>query len=305
MQVYHWRHLTIWLEENAKKKQELLKQCQATWNLCIPEELQNFYECMNKYLNKKIKFSNHVNKYYQKNNEIVAWFPYPSDNFLLHYFYGKNIIILYGNKMNLERILLDFMTVTNTYLPLHASSVQKGNKVIGLLSESGGGKTSLVLQLLQKDFSFVADDSLFANQNTVIPVSDIISVRKSFPNHPIIKKVVSSHKEEKIFIHLREITKIAKPSRLASCTDWKFYLLQKQKSSWQGLANMEEPFPAISRHSFWCLHYFVPEHQKQFIENKIGKSFSFWEKKLEKIEPISINWQYFEEYVEDFANRIG
>lgn len=297
--------ITIFLEEDEVKKQEILKKCQRTWKPCFPKELDIFYEVINKFLETKINFKNHVNSYYQKDNNIVGYFPYLSDDFILHYSYKTNNITLYGNEINLYRILMDFLTVYNNILPLHASSLKKENNVFTFISGSGGGKTSLILKLLQKDFEFITDDSLFISEDKIIPVSDQIAICKKFPNHPVIEKMVKNHKTEKTYIHLEKIAKIAKPTSLKKCSKPIYYYLQNKETSWRNLYRMKEPFPCISHHSFWCLHYFVTENQKQWAENRVEESFGFWQNQLENIKPLYLNFENFEDCVEDFAINVG
>ena len=295
--------INIFLEENEKKKQQLLKIAKENWKPFFPKELEHFYNIMNKHIHKKIDLNKHINKYYRKNHEVIAWFPYSSDNFLLHYSYDSNKIILFGNKMNLHRILMDFITVGSTYLPLHSSCLQKGNKAIGLIGESGGGKTSLLLKLLQEGYSFIADDSLFATKESIFPVSDLISIRTKFPNNDKLEKILKGNKNEKVFIHIEKIAKLAQPSFLKNCSNIQFFFLQSKESKWKSLKELLEPFPCIAHHSFWCLHFFVQENQEQWIEEKIAKSFEFWEEKTKNIIPITIDFSDFDNYVQNFVKK--
>ena len=304
-QIQVQKNIIIYLEEDIRKKEQLLKTCKETWNLCYPKELKNFYKVMNSYLIQKIHLESHVNYYYQKESSIVAYFPYYTDNFLLKYSYSDNIIKLYGNETNLYRILTDFASVNNKYLPLHASCLQKDKNVIGLVSTSGGGKTSLVLKLIQKGFNFVADDSLFMSQNKILPVSDLIAISKLYPNHPIIKRKIKRHKEEKVYIHLSKIAKMADELLLEKCTKTNFFYLQKRQGDWNGLKAMKEPFPCIAHHSFWCLHYFEENKQLEYIDQKAKASFSFWENKLQNIQPIKLNFSEFDKSVESFVKKIS
>lgn len=296
--------IIIYLNEDKSEKERILKICKSTWELCYPKEIKLFYKTLNMFLSQKIDLDDHVNRYYKRNNQIIAWFPYYTDNFLIHYSYDNNIIKLYGTQINLYRILTDFASVNSTYFPLHASCLQKENNIIGLVGTSGGGKTSLVLKLIQKGFNFVGDDSLYMANNKVIPVSDLIAISKSFPNHPEIKRKIKKYKQEKIYIHLSNIAKIATPEYLKKCHNPTFFYLQKRKEEWKGLDSMKEPFPCIAHHSFWCLHYFETNNQKEFLFDKTKKSFDFWRNELKDIKPVYLNFEQFENSVENFAKKI-
>ena len=50
-------------------------------------------------------------------------------------------------------------------LPIHASVVCKGNKGIVILGNSGAGKTTLQMTLLQNGYSFFSDDGVFVTKD--------------------------------------------------------------------------------------------------------------------------------------------
>lgn len=295
--------IELWLEKNVTKKDEILSFCKKSAIHFIPKELECFYESLNYELGKSYCFSEHVNRYYKFNNYIFAHFPYPSDNFILQYSYDNNKIILYGNENNLYRILLDFLTISQDYLPLHASAIKKGDKAICLVSDSGCGKTSLLIQLLKRGYSFIADDSVFANDKEIFRISNLLTVRRDFPNHPKIMKIVKKHKEEKIVINIEQIAKIETSS--TSFEKVSFFLLDNKNNLWNGLEKMTEPFPCISHHSFWCMFYLVKNNQKEWLDEKIKNSIIFWNQKLQHIKPLTVNLKYFESYVENFAKEMG
>ena len=135
-----------------------------------------FYDSLNKYLDKHYDLKSHINKYYRRGNKVFAIFPYDNDNFYLHYSYDNNNIYLIGNEDNLNRIILDFLTSSSEILPLHSSAIGINKTALCILSDSGCGKTSLMLKLLEKHFSFITDDSLFSINNKVYRVSNIINV---------------------------------------------------------------------------------------------------------------------------------
>lgn len=297
-------NIKIYLIDNIQERNKLISICKKSWKLIIPKEIQYFYKSINNNLKNKIDYSNHINKYYQKDNEIIAYFPYPSDNFLLHYSYSNNIVKLYGNEMNLYRVLIDFLTINNKYLPLHASCVKNENEAICLLGDSGCGKTSFTIKLLEKGLKFLSDDSLFATDKEILQINKIIGICKKFPNNDLIEKLLENYNEDKVYLDVSKIGKISEFSGYRFSSNPLFIFLEKN-NSWKGIKSMKEPFPSISHHSFWCLHYFVRENQEKWIENRVEESFEFWNDKLKTIETISIDFSNFNDYTENFIKKIG
>ena len=69
---------------------------------------------------------------------------------------------------------------------------------------------------------------------------------------------------------------------------------------------MEEPFPAISHHSFWCTKFLIKENinMNKWIENKLKNSLSFWINKTKNAKELNINFNDFEKEIERFDERI-
>lgn len=212
---------------------------------------------------------------------------------------------MFGKENNLYRILLDFFTISNTYLPIHASAVSLNNKAICLISDSGCGKTSFIIKLLKKGYTFLGDDSVFADEFGVFPVSKLISIRKQFPNDEKIANLINSHKEEKITINIEQVAKSFVFPKFKSFEKMEFVILENSAKNWNGLKEMSEPFPCILHHSFWCLSYLVKKNQKEWLNNKIKKSIKFWENKLSTAKQFTVDFNNFENCVEDFAKEIG
>lgn len=301
--------ISIYLEENETLKEQVIHFCKERGKRFFPIELINFYDVLNKILGKRYSLKEHINKYYIYGNKVFAIFPYPTDNFVLQYSYQSNEILLWGSGNSLYRIILDLLTVSQKYMPLHASSIQKKQHCACLVSDSGCGKTSLLIQLLKRGYSFMSDDSVFANDTGIFPVSKILTVRKDYPNHPKIEKITKRHKEEKIAINIEQIAKSFLAKEQISWHNTNFFYLQKEKNSWKGLNQMIEPFPCIAHHSFWCMFYWTqklgpdPIIQEKWLQNKIEKSAIFWKEKLQEIKPVTINLNCFEENADDFAKE--
>lgn len=294
--------IKIFLNENILEKNRIISFCKEKGKQYTPDELRIFYQKINSLLNRNLKIENHINKYYKYKNYLFAYFPYITDNFVLQYSNKYNYIKIYGNANNLYRIILDFLTINQRYLPLHASAISKNNHSFSFIGESGGGKTSFLIKLLQKNYRFLADDSVFANNFKIFPTNYFLSVRKDFPNHPEINSIIKNHKEEKVFIDIeKEVSSILLSSSI-NISKNTFYIIKPKEKKWEGIAKMNEPFPAISHHSFWCTKFLVKENMDldKWIENKLRDSLFFWESKTKNAQTITINFNEFESEIEKF-----
>ena len=248
---------------------------------------------------------NHINRYYKYENYLFAYFPYSTDNFVLQYTTNYNKIQLYGSKNNLYRIILDFLTINQRYLPLHASSISKNNHSFCFIGESGGGKTSFLIKLLQKKYNFLSDDSIFVNHKKIFPTTYFLSVRKDFPNHPAIKNIVKNHKEEKIFINIEKDISSILLSKSVDISKNNFYIIKPKEKIWEGISKMLEPFPCISRHSFWCTKFVIRNNIDKWIGEKIKKSVAFWENQTKNAEEIVLDFNNFEHEIEKYDKQFS
>ena len=292
--------IKIFLNENTLEKDKIISFCKEKGEEYIPEELDIFYHKINKLLKINLKIKDHINKYYKYKNYLFAYFPYSTDNFVLEYSNKFNYIKIYGNSNNLYRLILDFLTISQRYLPLHASAISKNNHSFSFIGESGGGKTSFLIKLLQKNYKFLADDSIFANNFKIFPTNYFLSVRKDFPNHPEINKMIKNHKEEKIFINIEKEVSSILLSDPINISKNNFYIIKPKEKKWEGITKMKEPFPCISHHSFWCTRFLIKKDLNKWIEKKLNDSILFWENKTKNIEEITINFKEFENEIEKF-----
>lgn len=285
----------IRLDNKAKK---FIKYCENEYIQFNPMNLQVFYDSLNKYLNKCYDLKSHINKYYRRGKKVFAIFPYTNDRFYLHYSYDNNNIYLIGNEDNLNRIILDFLTSSSEILPLHSSAIGVNETALCILSDSGCGKTSLMLKLLEKHFPFITDDSLFSVNNKVYRVSNIINVRKNFAENKIIddyikKKVIKNTCQEKISINLNHLKNIIGFELGNSYSNKKYLYLEKKHCNFKEkdsnvIKIMKEPFPSISHQSYWCFHYITNNYLIK-IPNILKNSINYWEKELKDIKYLSSN----------------
>ena len=123
-------------EESEELKREFYNSCKDK-NIFVPDELAIFYEQCNKKLEHKYSLKNKFNKYYKDKDNIFLCFNYITDKFYIYYKYGINEIFIIGNEKSLERIILDFLTVSSIILPIHSLAVKtKGGLGICILGES-------------------------------------------------------------------------------------------------------------------------------------------------------------------------
>ena len=279
------------------KVRKFINYCENEYIQFNPINLQVFYDSLNKYLDKHYDLKSHINKYYRRGNKVFAIFPYDNDNFYLHYSYDNNNIYLIGNEDNLNRIILDFLTSSSEILPLHSSAIGINKTALCILSDSGCGKTSLMLKLLEKHFSFITDDSLFSINNKVYRVSNIINVRKNFAENKIIdkyikKKINQNAFQEKVPINLNYFKNIIGFELGNSYNNKKYlyiskdYYDSKEKENTNIIKIMKEPFPSISHQSYWCFHYITDNYLIK-IQDIIKNSINYWEKELKDIKYLS------------------
>lgn len=296
-QTYDNIEINIHVIRLDSKVRKFINYCENEYIQFNPINLQVFYDSLNKYLDKYYDLKSHINKYYRRGNKVFAIFPYDNDNFYLHYSYDNNNIYLIGNEDNLNRIILDFLTSSSEILPLHSSAIGINKTALCILSDSGCGKTSLMLKLLEKHFSFITDDSLFSINNKVYRVSNIINVRKNFAENKIIdkyikKKINQNAFQEKVPINLNYFKNIIGFELGNSYNNKKYlyiskdYYDSKEKEDKNIIKIMKEPFPSISHQSYWCFHYITDNYLIK-IQDIIKNSINYWEKELKDIKYLS------------------
>ena len=168
-----------------------------------------------------------------------------------------------------------------------------------------------MIKLLATHFSFITDDSLFVSQNKIKRIYNIINVKKDFPNNKIISKKISSQKnQEKIPINLTKLTKkigfylgneyVNKKYIYLSKNDDNLYFLKAGRKAI--LNTLKEPFPSISTHSLWCLHYLVKD--KNYIKILTNKSIKYWSNEFNNIDYINTNelWKKGSDTIEKIIN---
>lgn len=147
----------------------------------------------------------HINKYVQWNNGVFVHYSFPSDDFYVAYYKNSNEMYVWGNEANLERILISFLSMTGDTLPYHAACVRYHNKGFMIIGDTYSGKTSLVLSLLARGASYIADDILYVDENNCgHRCCEYLSIRNNYIQ-PNLKEAVEFSKAEKSFINISKM----------------------------------------------------------------------------------------------------
>lgn len=168
-----------------------------------------------------------------------------------------------------------------------------------------------MIKLLATHFSFITDDSLFVSHDKIKRIYNMMNVKKDYPNNLVISKKVNKQKnKEKIPINLGELTKKIGFELGNEYSNKKFIYLSKniddlallKKGGKNILAKLKEPFPAISTHSLWCLHYL--SNNKNYIKDLVQKSINYWSNELNNIDYIYTNdiWKKGSDTIEKIIN---
>ena len=168
-----------------------------------------------------------------------------------------------------------------------------------------------MIKLLATHFSFITDDSLFVSHDKIKRIYNMMNVKKDYPNNLVISKKVSKQKnKEKIPINLGELTKKIGFELGNEYSNKKFIYLYKntddlaqlKRGGKNVLTKLKEPFPAISTHSLWCLHYL--SDNRNYIKDLVQKSIKYWSNELNNINYIYTNdiWEKESVPIEEIIN---
>ena len=285
-------------EQLRKKYLELFKNNHN--NYFYPEELVYFYQTLNNKLVYQREITKHDNKYYKINDDIFAYFPYISDNFLFKYSRINNDLYIIGNNNNLNRIIEDFLSISRKILPLHASCVEKNNNAIGLISDSNGGKTSILIKLLEKGYNFVGDDSLFFEDYKAYRVNNTLCFRKRYPNNTVLEEISRNSKEEKIHV---DVNKVSNKIGFGLSINKNPIQLINLGNTCKTLEEMRQPFPVIANHSFWCTQY-ITNNYSEYIDKLLAYSLLEGNVLLKKAKNIAIDFNNIDKTITKVINNL-
>lgn len=127
----------------------------------IPDELYEFYSAM-KLLNVNCTSPcQHCNFWWKERYSYFCYFPYETDKFFLKVTPLEQHIIVYGNEFNLNRVIIDLLSCFSVVPPLHGAALINNEKTFILLGKGGCGKTRILNLLLNKGYTYVADEEIF------------------------------------------------------------------------------------------------------------------------------------------------
>ena len=250
----------------------------------VPNELIEFYKNINKYFFYQ-HAPNKYNTYYQYNEDVYAYFSYTTDDFCLKYSYTDNNIYIVGTMLNLNRVLLDLITVSRKVLPIHASAVSYKDKAIGMLCESGKGKTTLLIKLLEKGYGFISDDVLFVEEDIAYRVSNTISFRKKYPNNKYLEEIANQYDNEKINIDLKQHADNLNFKLSNNANSFILYVISDLE--YIDVRDMRQPYPCIAHESFWAMRFFDMRDSSKLIND----SFQYLSYLVKNCECIKVDFQ--------------
>lgn len=224
--------LNIFLSDKIRIKEYFYSKCKNI-KKSIPIDIEIFYSELSNIMKKQYSAGNIYNSFYTNGLENYYFFNYVTDDFCVYFKQNNNEIFIIGDENNLERVIIDFLTVSNIFLPLHAIAVAKNSKNIN-------------------------KDKITINLNLA-----------------------------KLLIKLKLIDKIEK---------YRFYKLTNVKK----IQELKEPFPCISKNSFWCLDFIVKKNKKEYINNLINSSIVKWNNIIKKSEYLQIDFKDLDKFTDDF-----
>ncbi|MBQ9934372.1 MAG: hypothetical protein IJO70_00820 [Lachnospiraceae bacterium] len=127
----------------------------------IPSVLCEFYSVLEEL---QINFTPpnlHCNSWWVEDDYICGYFPYETDRFLLKINPYELLILIYGNELNLNRVILDILSCFATVPPLHGAAVRIDNRTIIMLGQSGCGKTRVMKYFMEHGATYIADEEIF------------------------------------------------------------------------------------------------------------------------------------------------
>ena len=142
----------------------------------VPDVIKEFYNTLECEHVVFLPPEEHINKYYYAEGIWYIDFPYTTDRFFIKCIPAEKTVYICGKPTCLERILTDLFAISGKRLPIHGSAVSINGEATCFLGNSNSGKSSILLKLLEKGYSFIADDMLIIDNGIAYSTESFFSV---------------------------------------------------------------------------------------------------------------------------------
>lgn len=148
----------------------------------VPQVLRQFYSAMDQLQIPCLPPERHCNAWWAEPGVIHGQFPYVTDRFCLSVFPEEKKVEIFGNEKNLNRVILDLLSCYASVPPLHGAAVEKKGKAYILLAGSGGGKTRAVSALVERGYTYIADEEIFWREERMLCCGRVIVGKDGWPD---------------------------------------------------------------------------------------------------------------------------
>lgn len=288
--------VVIWFDEEISRScLQCINEAFVYGKSIMPDSICDAYD----YLGLSAKqMEKHINKYVIYDETIYAHYAFPSDDFYMMYNKTQNEIFLWGNKPNLERILISILSMTGKVLPFHAACIQYNQKGYMIVGDTGSGKTALVIEMLKRGASYISDDILYVDgEMKGRRCNSYLSIRNNYVRLEE-KTAVEVTKADKTFLDLEV---------LCSQNNWRI----QDKTSIDEII-LISPLTidkAICTKLFCTFRHdsmFALEYIKGNIREKLDDSIWFWKEMLKNvsIKEIKIDYSKFDISIKEICDSI-
>lgn len=288
--------VTIWFDSDISQMCiQRIREAFESGDEIMPDSICLAY----KYLGLAPKqMEKHINKYVLFDDIIYAHYAFPSDDFYLMYATNQKDIYLWGNKPNLERILISILSMTGSILPFHAACIQYNKKGYMIIGDSSSGKTAISLEMLKRGAAYISDDTLYIDKDMRgIRCNSYLSLQNKYVKSEM-KNAIEVVRADKTFLDIDE---------LCSENDW---IIQDNSPIDKILlispltvdnATCTKLFCTFRHDSMFALEYLEGD-----IREKLDVSILYWKEMLKKVsvKEISINYKEFNISINAICDKI-
>ena len=265
----------------------------------VPQKLMEFYNLLDSYSIPHIPMNKRINRFYNVHGLIHADFPYITDKFCLEYYPGKHEVWVVGDEITLERIIIDFLSVTAKIFPLHGSCIKIRDKTVLLLGESKSGKSSLVLKLMNMGAEFYSDDILFIYDNEVVRCGSFIGMRNEYLPLEMKRLTGGRRSQEYTYLNVYELASKHEYRLGNRSSVSEIFMISPIEYA---RLNLYQMFPMIPHESMWCAD--VLDYHMNFIERQIYESKEFYYSYLKNSKNIRVDFSNIDEFCNGLCNEV-